>query len=150
MTGNRRIWEDKYKVDTGDSEQEVEDAMLPGAVTVALRDKDRDSVVVTKLTNRGASNRPITEPAGKPKTGVETTLERLRYPYSISLPSSDTALMQRKASGIAGVSATARYGRIYLLVENAEAMSNLYQRLNTKRMRRTVRAIVEGIRRSIG
>lgn len=145
----KRLREDKYKVVTDDSEEEVEDAMLPGAVAVALQDKDRDSVRISKVTNKGASNRPVTEPAGKPKTDIDTVLERLRYPYSISLPSSDATLMQRKAKGIPGVDATVRYGRIYLLVENAQAMSNLYRRLSTKRMRRTVRAIVEGIRRSV-
>ena len=132
-----------------DSEYKDVDAEDPGmAANVAAGGDEFDRIEVAPDSKKGLPKGTRVEPMVKPKTAVRTTLEGLRYPYTIALPLSEASLLEKKTRGIYGLSAKERYGRIYVTVENSEAMLHLYNKLDTKRKSRTTKAILEGIRRS--
>ncbi len=132
-----------------DSEYQDVEAGDPGmAANMAAGGDDYDSIEVAPDSKKGLPKGTRVEPLTKPKTGVRTTLEALRYPYTIALPLSEASLLGKKTKGIYGLSVKERYGRFYVTVENSDAMLHLYNKLDTKRKSRTTRAILEGIRRS--
>ena len=128
---------------------DIEDAEDPGmAANIAADGEDVDRVEVSPDTKKGLPKGTRTEPLTKPETAVRTTLEALRYPYTIALPLSQATLLEKKTRGIYGVDIKRRFGRLYVTVETVDAMHHLYKKLNTKRRSGTTKAILKGIRRS--
>lgn len=148
----KRLTEGEYNVKLvkgQDSEYKDVDAEDPGmAANVAAGGEEFDHMEVAPDTKKGLPKGTRIEPMTKPKTAVRTSLEALRYPYTIALPLYEASLLEKKTRGLHGLSVKERFGRLYVTVENLDAMRNLYNKLDTKRPSRTTKAILEGIRRS--
>lgn len=148
----KRLTEDEYNVKLvkdQDTEYKDIDAEDPGmAANVAADGEDFDRMEVAPDSKKGLPKGIRTKAMTKPETTVRTTLEALRYPYTIALPLTEASVLEKKTKDIYGLSAKERYGRLYVTVENSSAMHHLYIKLNTKRQSRTTKAILEGIRRS--
>lgn len=128
---------------------EIDADSVTDAVTQATGGEEYARIEVTSGSRKAEPRGPTTKPRTEPKTHVANTLEALSYPYTIALPAAYAPLLERKTKGIYGLDVKKRYGRIYLTVESAEALTHLYNRLDTKRPSRQSKTILEGIRSTL-
>ena len=139
--------EDDLRMDATTDEVDAEN--WSDAITQATGGEEYAKITVSKGSTKGEPGKPHTKPRTEPQTRVANSLESLSYPYTIALPASYAPLLERKTKGIYGLSTKKRYGRIYITVESAEALTNLYKKLDTKRKSVQSRTILEGIRSSM-
>lgn len=156
----RPVTEDTYDIKLDSDEErgagalasdEVEADSAVDAVMQATDGEEYAKISVSKGSSKNEPGKSHTRPRTEPKTAVRNTLEALgglNFPYTISLPAMFAPLFEKKTKGIYGLVTKKRFGRVYVTVESAVALANLYNKLDTKRPSALSKTILEGIRRS--